>query len=59
MPLVAFGYKDQQRTTAIPKNISEDTSVYNSKQLTCMSEACQALSYDRQFAFHYLQTDYF
>ena len=28
-------------------------------QLTCISEACQALRYDCQFAFYYLQTAYF
>ena len=33
---------------------------YNGKytQLTCLSEACQALRYDGRFAFHYLQTAY-
>ena len=28
-------------------------------QLICLSEACQALRYDCQFAFHYLQTAHF
>ena len=35
--------------------------LYNGRytQLTCLSEACQTLRYDCQFAFHYLQTAYF
>ena len=35
--------------------------LYNGRytQLTCMSEVCQALRYDCQFAFYCLQTTYF
>ena len=56
-----FGFKDQQRTTATLKNIFHEGHLYNGRytQLTCLSEACQALRYDCQFAFHYLQTTYF
>ena len=49
VPLPAFfGYKDQQRTTATPKNIFHERHLYNGRytQLTCLSEACQALRYD-------------
>ena len=53
-----FGYKDQQRTTDTPRNPFKDTSTMVT-QLTCMSETFQALKYDCQFAFHFLQTDYF
>ena len=62
MPLPAFfGYKDQQRITAPPENIFHERHLYNGRytQLTCLSEACQALRYDCQFAFHFLQTVYF
>ena len=51
-----FGYKDQQRTTTTSKNIfHERQGLYNGRctQLTCLSEVCQALRYDCQFAFHY------
>ena len=43
------------------KNIFHEGHLYNGRytQLTCLSEACQALRYDCQFAFHYLQTTYF
>ena len=56
-----FGYKDQQRTTATPKNIFHERHLYNGRytQLTRLGEAGQALRYDCQFAFHYLQTAYF
>ena len=64
MPLPAFfGYQDQQRTTATPKNIFHERHLYNHygryTQLTYLSEASQALRYDCQFAFHFLQTAYF
>ena len=54
-----FGYKDQQRAAATLKNIFKDTSTMVSTHLTCKSETCQALKYDCQFAFRYLQTAYF
>ena len=51
--------KDRTKTT--PKNIFRERHLYNGRytQLTCLSEACQALRYDCQFAFHFLQTAYF
>ena len=62
VPLPAFfGNKDQQRTTATPKNIFHERHPHSGRytQLTCFSEACQALRYDCQFDFHFLQTAYF
>ena len=61
VPLPAFfGYKDQQRTTATPKKNFHERHLYNHygryTQLTCLSAACQALRYNYQFAFHFLQT---
>ena len=55
-------YVENTRTCRFPyqKNIFI-RHLYNGRytQLTCMSEACQALRYNCQFAFHYLQTAYF
>ena len=48
-----YGYKDQQRTTATPKNIFHERLLYNGKytQLTCLSEACQAVRYEFEEVF--------
>ena len=56
-----FGYKDQQRTIATPESIFHERHLSNGSyaQLTCLSEACQTLRYDCQFAFRYLETAYF
>ena len=49
VPLPAFfGNKDQQRTTATPKNIFHERHLYNGRytQLTCLSVACRAVRYE-------------
>ena len=62
VPLPAFfGYKKINKEQQPQQKIFFMRHHYNGRytQLTCLSEACQALRYDCQFAFHFLQTAYF
>ena len=61
VPLVAFLATKINKEQQLPQKFFLETPVFNGRytQLTCMSEACQALKYGCQFAFHYLQTAYF
>ena len=60
MPLPAFLATKINKEQQPHQKIFFMKDTYNGKytQLTCLSEACQALRYDGGFAFHYLQTAY-
>ena len=50
VPLVDFGHKDQQRTTATLKNLLKTPTMIG--KYIYLSEACQVLGYDCQLDFH-------